>query len=234
MFAIKRKENVAEAVRRIARERVDRALLALEPGEDGHVQADRVVREMRRGLSLLSVIGPAMDVEALRRERTALRRVLRGCGSGSLSTKRIDTFCGVLRDVRMRAGYWHLGGEEFAVLRPGLMRVVGTARRRIRAAAEIPGDTTLVPGVRETLRTYGHALRLVERSWPAVLSAERARVSALVEALDTDATEDVDSLLTEALCWMSETPGRWCDRVGGYWSAWRPPEGSAGPQDGPP
>lgn len=129
----------------------------------------------------------------------------------------------------MRAGYWRVQGEGFAVLRPGLMRVVGRARRCVRASAALSDDAALDPGLTEALRTYGHALRLVERSWPEVLGAERTRVEELMEALRAEGTPIAERaagsparvLVREAAGWMSETPGRWCDRLGGYWVVWR-------------
>ena len=72
MYAIKRKERVVDAVRRIARERLDRALAADEVRD-----WPAVSKEAGRVWSLLAVVGPAMDREALRRERGALRKVLR-------------------------------------------------------------------------------------------------------------------------------------------------------------
>lgn len=215
MYAIKRKERVVEAARRIGRERADRALLAVEAGE-----ALAARKEARRALSLLAVVGPAMEVGALRRERAALRKVLRGLGGPAVGGRGLRGCVSTLGELRMRAGYWHVEGEGFAVLRPGLLRVVGRARRQVRrVAVGAAVERELV----EALRTYGHALRLVERSWPEVLGAERARVEALmavVAGVPAPASPP-RALVREAAAWMAETPGRWCYRVGGYWEAWR-------------
>ncbi|CAN0454322.1 unnamed protein product, partial [Ectocarpus fasciculatus] len=128
-----------------------------------------------------------MDLAALRREQAALRRALRGFGRETVNGKQHQALAALLKEVRMRAGYWHVedasGGDGFLALRPGLMRVFGGARRRLRAATELPDDTSLRPALIVSLQTHGDALRLVQRCWPDLLSAERARVSGLLQTL---------------------------------------------------
>ncbi|MEM8782776.1 MAG: hypothetical protein AAGE65_07940 [Planctomycetota bacterium] len=233
MYAIKWKEPVVSAVRRIAREQCDTLVLAERPGGSGPVgvlHVDEVQRNVRRGLSLLAAVGPLMDPPALRRERSALRRAARGLArlesdddvAAASRPRAMEAVNAALRDVRMRAGYWHLNADGFDALRPGLGRVYGAARRRVRSASLDERLTDEGRGLlAEALWGYADALKLVERAWPELLKAERRRVRGLAEALTGESADEAGEQLAEAAAWMSETPGRWCDRVAGYWAAWR-------------
>lgn len=232
---MKWKESVAEAVRRIGREQCDTLLLAAEEpagveatDSPGVRYADEVSRNVRRALSLLAVVGPVMDREALRRERNALRRAARQCQPQALQTRptaSVATVNGLLQEVRMRAGYWHLNADGFDALRPGLMRVYAAARRHVLASAAA-GACEKPQTARDALAAWADAIKLVERAWPELLKSERKRVRGLIEVLDGDSPESKEhaALWRESAAWMSETPGRWCDRVGGYWRAWREEE----------
>ncbi|MEM1446371.1 MAG: hypothetical protein AAGF84_09970 [Planctomycetota bacterium] len=228
MYAIKWKESVAEAVRRIGREQCDARLL--EPVEPAAADADQpafafldeVQRNARRGLSLLAVIGPSMDADAMRRERTAFRRVARLSQRVATSPNRSSDILEInalLLEIRMRAGYWHLNADDFAALRPGLIRVYGAARRKVQVAAAA-GTCEKLDATRDALWAVSDAVKLVERAWPELLKSERKRVRGLMDLMDADEADSA-AIWREAAAWMSETPGRWCDRIGGYWTAWR-------------
>lgn len=228
MYAFKRKERVVDGVRRIAREQCDACLLPLDREDRRDPKTLR--HNVRRLSTLLAVIGPVMDGEALKRERAALRRADRCLSrfdrepSGDQARARVlSELDDELSEVRMRAGYWHLNAEEFAALRPGLSRCYGSLRRRVRAMREDPSaqaDPRVFKAVLTAHLAQQDALKLIERAWPEAIKPERKRVQALLEsALGEQPTWE------EAAAWMSETPGRWCDRMGGYWVAWRGGQG---------
>ncbi len=78
MFVLKRKEPVEKAVRRSARERLDRMLAALSTDP---VDRGRIKRDAERVLALLALVSPVMDRTALQRERRSLRSVVRRCSA---------------------------------------------------------------------------------------------------------------------------------------------------------
>ena len=109
MFAIKRKEAVARAVQRSARERLERMLGELS-GE--RVDRRRVAADARRLLALLALVSGGMDRLAVQRERRVLRSVIRRVEAGLEVGP-------ALSEVRMRSGYWHVGvagGDGWEVL----------------------------------------------------------------------------------------------------------------------
>ncbi len=214
MFAIKRKEAVARAVQRSARERLERMLGELS-GE--RVDRRRVAADARRLLALLALVSGGMDRLAVQRERRVLRSVIRRVEAGLEVGP-------ALSEVRMRSGYWHVaagGGSdaEWEVLGLGLRSAYGRARRRVlngeSGTAEVLG----------ALRELADQCRWLERMWPGVLGAQRARLMALVKSGEEvepgKSSAWREALGREAGALFGETPGFFVKRHGGYWGAWR-------------
>ena len=144
-----------------------------------------------------------------------------------------------LGEMRMRARYWHLPDEGFAVFAAGLRQSYHTARQRHQKALFDPAFV-------QSLRRLSLQLEMLKRVWRAVIEpvqaeAARARQSAerlailprlrerfvdddaAIEAIDEafrQANEDLQISLPRL---FAEPPAAFVRRINAYWDAWQQP-----------
>jgi CHAD domain-containing protein len=105
-------------------------------------------------------------------------------GEGELEDIR-ETAATAIQRGDIEIDEWPLNGDGFGVLRPGLRRAYARARKAFRAARKQRTDATLHEW-RKRSKDLWYALRLVRRSWPAVLSATAAEAHELSDRLGDD------------------------------------------------
>ena len=97
----------------------------------------------------------------------------------------IETTLSELGRARTRTAWWTLDTDGFAALKPGLRRIYGRGRKRIRAAAADP-TTENLHEARKRVKDLWHATQIVREADPQRLKKLSKRTHGLADLLGDD------------------------------------------------